>query len=312
MPEREPNNADDPYDLRDQLIERHRREVEALLQAADVSEPAFDADRAWEQLAPRLTRRSRRRAQRLRFVVAAGGMAAAAAIAVMLAPARRTGEPLVRQTATGMLDTLTLTDGTRVVLDGNSRIETGADFGRDTRVVRLRGRAHFQVAADSTRPFRVIATGMVAEALGTAFTVADDQHTGQVEVVVTHGRVAFGPQGASVAPLILTAGDRARGGSGGLTTERGADLGEFVRWTSGARRFAAAPLREVLPQLTRWFGLTVVADASLADRRVTADWRRATAGEALAELALLLDARVVQHGDSVRLRVPAPVPSRDR
>jgi transmembrane sensor len=312
MPKREPNNADDPYDLRDLLIERHRREVEALLQAADVNEPAFDADRAWEQLTPRLTQRSRRAAQRLRFVVAAGGIAAAAAVAVMLAPARRTVEPLVRQTAVGMLDTLMLTDGTRVVLDGNSRIETGADFGRDTRVVRLRGRAHFQVAADSTRPFRVIATGMVAEALGTAFTVADDQSTRQVEVVVTHGRVAFGPQGVSVAPLILTAGDRARGGPNGLTKERGADLGEFVRWTSGARRFAGAPLREVLPQLTRWFGLTVVADASLTDRRVTADWRRATAGEALAELALLLDARVVQHGDSVRLRLPVPVPRRDR
>ncbi|MCA2983530.1 FecR domain-containing protein [Gemmatimonas sp.] len=304
MSDRAPIAPDDPYDLRHALIERQRRDLESLLAAADDVEPPFDAARAWTQLAPRLVpRRTRDRIGRRLLLVAVGLVAATLLVMVRRPTSGGVAAPTVRTTAAGVVDSVTLADGTVVILDGQSRIETAAAFGQEAREVRLRGRAHFRVAADSTRPFRVIASGMVAEALGTAFTVADDASGDVVEVVVTHGRVAFGAPGASSAPVVLHAGERARSWAGRIATERGLGLTEVPNWTTGARRLSGVPLREVLPQLVRWFGVTVLTtDSALAQRRVSADWRHAATAEALAELALLLDATAIQRGDTVILR----------
>lgn len=65
------------------------------------------------------------------------------------------------------------------------------------RVVLEKGEAHFQVARNPERPFVVSAGGIEVRAVGTAFSVNRNQ--AQVEVVVTHGRVAVEKGAAALA-----------------------------------------------------------------------------------------------------------------
>src|SRR5688572_9543978 len=74
-------------------------------------------------------------------------------------------------TPNGQRATVTLGDGSRVVLNAGSRLRYAAAIARGSRDVYLDGEAYFEVTHDAARPFRVHAHGSVAHDLGTRFTV---------------------------------------------------------------------------------------------------------------------------------------------
>ena len=67
---------------------------------------------------------------------------------------------------------VTLSDGTRVMLNANSTLEYPASFDdAEVREVRLKGEAHFEVTKNPHRPFVVRAGEMQTQVLGTIFDV---------------------------------------------------------------------------------------------------------------------------------------------
>ena len=91
-------------------------------------------------------------------------------------------------TAIGQQLTITLAEGSVVVLNTNSQIKV--DYDKRYRDIRLlQGEAHFTVAKNSERPFRVYAGGGRVQAVGTAFSVYLKDHA--VNVTVTEGRVVL-------------------------------------------------------------------------------------------------------------------------
>lgn len=67
---------------------------------------------------------------------------------------------------------VTLSDGTRVMLNANSKLEYPASFDdAEVREVRLKGEAHFEVTKNPHRPFVVKAGEMQTQVLGTVFDV---------------------------------------------------------------------------------------------------------------------------------------------
>lgn len=96
----------------------------------------------------------------------------------------------VYETAVGGLSRVQLSDGSRLVLNTNSHIET--EFSADYRIIRLkRGELHIDVARDTDRPLSVIVGNRILQAIGTAFSVKIDD-TQQVELLVTEGKVKVG------------------------------------------------------------------------------------------------------------------------
>ncbi|MBR9728991.1 FecR family protein [Shewanella intestini] len=88
--------------------------------------------------------------------------------------------------AIGKHTSIPLQDGSTVVLNTNSRIKV--DYTEGFRNIHLiQGEAHFEVAKNKQRPFRVFAGKGRVEALGTAFTVYLRKE--DVEVLVTEGKV---------------------------------------------------------------------------------------------------------------------------
>jgi transmembrane sensor len=307
MPASDPSDPEDPFDFRDALIHRKRRELEPMLAAADRGHPPFDADAAWSRVSRRLS--SQRAPSRWRRVAPAVlGLAAVLALAVVgLERTMPASMAVVHDTAAGELDSARLRDGSVVIMDGRTHVETRPGFGDATREIALRGRAHFRVSHDATRPFRVYAGEIVAEARGTAFTVADDPLRRRVDVVVTEGRVAIAPWTSATGAVVLQAGDRAVWEDGRVVLEHGAVHPGTSAWMSGERRLSGTPLSEVLPQMSRWFGLTILArDDAMLTRRISADWRHASGESALSELTAIIDARVESRGDTVVLFARRP------
>lgn len=91
-------------------------------------------------------------------------------------------------TAVGQLRSTTLADGSVVLLNTNSQIKV--DYDKEYRNIRLlQGEAHFTVAKNAARPFRVYARNGRVQAVGTAFSVYLKDNS--IDVTVTEGTVVL-------------------------------------------------------------------------------------------------------------------------
>lgn len=87
---------------------------------------------------------------------------------------------------------ISLPDGSKVILNENSQLSYSGDFNENTREVKLTGEAFFDIARDESRPF-IVRTGQVeTTVLGTAFNVKAFPELAKVEVTVVRGRVKVG------------------------------------------------------------------------------------------------------------------------
>jgi transmembrane sensor len=219
------------------------------------------------------------------------------------APDASVGLP-VREYATlaGERAELRLGDGTEVVLGPGSRLGVRDDFrSAGSREVTLEGQAHFEVVHDERRPFRVQTALGVAEDLGTAFVVTTYPELGGMQVAVTSGLVAIAADAGS-EKVLLHQGDLGRLDSAGVSqVHRNVDLDDQLAWTRGELVFRGTPLRQVLPQLERWYGIRVrLASARLGDAPLSASFASQAPDEALAFVAAAVGARLTRAstGDS--------------
>jgi transmembrane sensor len=218
-------------------------------------------------------------------------------------------------TARGQRATITLSDGSHIVLGAESSVRYARDFGaRARRDVYLDGQAFFEVAHDTLRPFSVHTPRGVAEDLGTEFVVTAYPDAAEMQVVVASGKVLLRGAASSgsdsstarehrAPPLMLGPGELGTiDSSGALSRSRVADASQYFDWTKGELVFRGVPLREALPAIGRWYDVNIVAgDTSLASRRLVASFGPHSASEVVRLIALAVNARYERQGDTVLL-----------
>ena len=204
-------------------------------------------------------------------------------------------------TGVGMIDSLRLPDGTRVVLGPRSSITIAANYGVQHRDVEVNGDAYFDVLHDAAKPFTVHAPGVTIQDVGTRFTVRTDARDG-VAVSVSQGSVSLQGVNTNGHGIVLHPGDR---GSvlpnGQAVTRRGTR--EDMAWMRGRLVFREAPLTEVIASLKRWYGLDLkVTDESLSSRHLTATFSGESPERVLEVIRLVLGADIERRGDTVIVR----------
>jgi transmembrane sensor len=259
---------------------RHRRAFEELGGVWRSLDGLADAKRD-EKIATftEVTRRPHARMPgRRRWILAAVASIAAVALIPLLWQ-QRGNETQIVATSVGQQRSLTLADGSIVQLNTNSMLET--KFIAASREVYLgKGEAHFTVAHDQQRPFRVHAGNTIVRAVGTEFDVrVRDDHS--VEVIVTEGRVKVvtDARGAGTAAQTrrpsdeqqLVAGQRLLSLQGTETVEpiSLAEASRALAWRQGAVVFAGEPLSVAVAELNRYMEVRfVVTDPAVGELRV--------------------------------------------
>jgi transmembrane sensor len=202
----------------------------------------------------------------------------------------------------GQLTKLRLGDGSHIVLAAASRIRYARDFGAPGRArdVYLEGRALFDVVHDDQRPFRVHTTHAVAEDIGTRFVVAAYAEDSVDRVAVVEGVVALRDARDTV---MLDRGDVGTATpEAGLHVLRNVDLAVDTAWTGSRLVFRRTPLRDVIPELARWYDVEIrLADPALGDRLLTTEdlGLDAPRDAVLANIARALQLRSEQVGSVV-------------
>lgn len=274
------------------------RPIVALYDGRPAAEPAEHALRLEQRRAPK-----RRSAIYVWRIAAAVALVIGGGLVWRSMGTRSPGAivpPASRKYATvrGERATLTLPDGSTVMLNNETTLEVPPTFGTNARDVNLRGEGYFQVAHDSTRPFRVRTAGAVTQVLGTKFDVRARPGESATQVAVAEGRVAVSAgQDASAPRLVLGKGELGRLGADGVASlVRGIEAARALGWTEGRLAFERTPLPEVLAELSRWYDRDfVLADSALARLRLTTSLRGDSVTEAIRvlEAALEVKAEVV-------------------
>lgn len=173
-------------------------------------------------------------------------------------------------TAIGEQRTITLSDGSQVILNTDTAIAL-TWTPRQRHITLLRGQAQFSVAADPQRPFEVATQDAVVKALGTVFEVLANQDNTRV-TVLEH---AVGLKSASAQDY--AANSRIEAGQQvyfslkkGLEKQQNIDLKQNAAWQRGKLIVKNQPLSAVLADINRYYrGKIWLRQDSVANLKVT-------------------------------------------
>lgn len=160
---------------------------------------------------------------------------------------------------------LILSDGTRVWLNAETELSYPSYFSGDSRRVKLKGEAYFEVSRDTTMPFIVETGQLQINVLGTSFNVSaypgETQYTtlvagkikaayaGQSEILQPGEQVVLTPEGMKIRDVYVE---------------------NYVGWKEKRFSFKNKPIEEVVRDLQRWYDVRIVIDPKICDIRLTA------------------------------------------
>lgn len=237
-----------------------------------------------------------------RAFIGLGVAAAAAALAVVVAPELTGPQPDTYVTAKGERRTVQLADGSTVDLNGGTRLSVR--LGRDSRRVTLaEGQAVFDVTHDSRRPFLVAAGDRMVRVVGTQFDVRRLDR--KVSVTVARGAVEVRPvEGAPGKAYRLHPGQRLEHVDGASVTRvAAAEPAEVLGWRSGRLVYRQQPLGEVVADLNQQFPTPIrIEDPGLAATPISGVLVLDDQDAVIHRLALLVPITAVRSAQGVILR----------
>ena len=153
---------------------------------------------------------------------------------------------------------LTLSDGTEVYMNADSKLRFPTKFGKNERVVELEGEAYFQVARNEKSPFIVKSSCMAIKVLGTEFNVSAYSEDSVIQTTLVRGSVEVSSERGGQS-VVLHPGEQSvlnrQDYSLSVCT---VDVSYAMAWKEGRLRFKEKPLSEVMKVISRWYDVEVV------------------------------------------------------
>lgn len=196
-----------------------------------------------------------------------------------------------------------LEDGTRILLNRDSKVRYKKHFGEDTREISLIGEGWFDVAGDSSRPFVIDAGLAMVEVLGTSFNVNAYKENPRVEITVESGVVAVSAKKDQEEQIVL------RAGNSGTYNSDSRELilipsydPNNISWKTRELFFEDSPLGEVARVIARVYNVEIIISSEyLAACPITVSFSNQGLEAVLKVLEMTLDLEISQSGDRIFL-----------
>ena len=156
----------------------------------------------------------------------------------------------------GQITTVTLSDGTTVHLNADSRIEYPAVFYGNERRVRLDGEAIFDVEHDASKPFVVETFRYDIRVLGTRFDVVAEEEESLFSTALLEGKVALVDK-ADGRQYTMTENTVAVYADGGISLSE-LDSREDFLWTEGLISAAGLPFDRLMEKFEKYYNVNIV------------------------------------------------------
>ncbi|WP_134090754.1 FecR family protein [Olivibacter sp. XZL3] len=193
--------------------------------------------------------------------------------------------------------TVMLPDGTKVLLNANTQIETHQHFlNQDKREIWITGEAFFDVAPDKKRPFIVYTSkGLEVRVLGTAFNLKARE--AETHVVLNRGSVQVAIRNTAKEAAMLVPGEMAMLNMEEKTLiKRPVDTLDYAAWQYDLLPFKNESLAKIAHVLKEIYGYDVVfGKTGLEKRHFTGSLPSNDIDKAIKTLSAALNCEITIH-----------------
>ena len=201
----------------------------------------------------------RQRANRYRIWMAAATVAMLIAMSGWLYNIVSDSEPafIVASNNTGIVQKVTLPDGTIINLNTCSRLTYPESFSGKSREVFLDGEAYFDVAHDKRHPFIVRAGELKIRVLGTKFNVNASTLVPQITATLIEGSIeaVTGKKNILMKPNQQLKYDTS---SGRVSLTELTNASREIRWTQNVWVLSDTPLLDICQRLEQQFNIKII------------------------------------------------------
>lgn len=172
---------------------------------------------------------------------------------------KMTAQTNVLEVPAGQRMSVTLSDGTQVQLNGNSRLEYPVIFSRKQRNVKLSGEAFFEVKHDERHPFIVETFASKVEVLGTRFNVYADEASEYFSTALVDGKVRVTTNDETAEQVVLAPDEMVRFVNNHLVVTK-VDAENLISWTEGYVNLADTDFASLMHRFENVYGVKIVIE----------------------------------------------------
>jgi transmembrane sensor len=178
----------------------------------------------------------------------------------------------------GEKSTITFSDGSNVILNGDSKLRYPRQFDGTTREVYLEGEGYFVVRHNFSQPFIVHSENLSTTVLGTIFDISAYPANKTIAVSLLEGKVKVSRSengGINKIVILKPKKQLVYDKENNISSFGVFDSLETVGWKDGVYKFENAPLSKVLSQLERAFGVKFrLTDKSILALKITIKFQK--------------------------------------
>ncbi len=208
--------------------------------------------------------------------------------------------------AYGTRSTLKLSDGSSVWLNSGSSLSYPEKFTKNSRIVKLKGEAYFEVHSDVTRPFIVQTQSVSVTATGTKFNVQAFSGSHHTQVTLVSGKVSVkkgsGDRSGSLIADLKPNQHLIYDSISGSKDLRNEDVYKYIAWKDGKLIFRNEPLSEIVAKISQLYNVDIELRGKSMDDFL---YRATFQDESLSEILKLLKLSAPIDYREVK-RVPLP------
>ena len=173
----------------------------------------------------------------------------------------------------GMKSTVTLPDGSRVILNAGTVLKYPNAFVGKDRMVKVTGEAFFEVVSDPDRPFIGKADELNVQVFGTKFNVKAYEEESSVEVTLAEGKVGVRLDDQTNMLQLVPGQQICYDKMNKDLLKREVNIDYYTSWKEGKYYFNSMPFEEIARRLERSFDVDIhIASEKLKNIVITGDF----------------------------------------
>lgn len=173
----------------------------------------------------------------------------------------------------GKLTKLVLADSSTVTMFPGASLDLPKNFNQQNRQVVLKGRAYFEVAHNTKKPFYVSSGQLKTRVLGTSFEVATQKDGQQQKVILHTGKIAVSYAHQTLA--VLKTDQQFEINKAGKFNISEVSAEQLTSWTKEQLSYHQVPLNDICTELGQWYGVNIIIKKpAIGDKKLTASFTR--------------------------------------
>jgi len=171
--------------------------------------------------------------------------------------------------AKGEKKNLLLADGTKVILNSDTKLIIPSNFNKEERIVEMEGEGFFDVTPNPAKPFIIKSGEARVKVLGTSFDFKSYKEDEFIKLTVSTGKVRVNVANQDLQLAVLPNEHLSINKIDGNVRKESIEENNYIKWIHGSLYFNREPIREVIKTINRTYNRKVILQCEDCDYCIT-------------------------------------------